>query len=561
VNANFVTARLLPLAFATLVLPGAAFAQSEPSTALAQCLSLAGTPDNTLPASQDLLAALRAAAPFCDEAIAEGAATADVHFLMGVLQQNDGALALAMDHFRTAAWLAMQGERPAMSPETQPADVAAEEVISEAQDENAAEAAALPAPETPNDAPTPEVDTARQSIAAETGEGALDADEKPAEAEMAEAVMPDQEPEMPPEGDAPATDLQIEESLEDNSPATIAIEESNHLQAEPLAPAAQCAALAGPPDSGVPVSPAALESSLAALRLARPYCEQAIADGTATAETHFQLAVLLQNEGKHGAALEHFRIAADMGLAAAHAKLGDYALFGIGPVKPDVDEAVAEYRIASGDGDLAATTTLAFLYRLGRGVPRDPSQMMQLMTTAADGGYQFAQYRLAQTYLTGDGIAGGADEALGVPNPERGAKYLELAARQGNSKAILELAQLYADDSGGVAWDPDAHAYWTIEAAKTGDPEAIAALGLLYEKGRGVEKDPQRAAELYVQVLETGKVSFADMRKGAARRIPAWDQDTAVAFQLILQERGLYEGAIDGIIGPLSARAATALAR
>ncbi len=491
-------------------------AQSEGQSALRQCLELAGAPDNSLPASEEMLASLRVAAPFCDQALAQGEVNAQAHFLMGILQQSDGALAAALDHFRAAAWLAMRGEMPAQL---------VSEGISEVPDEMAnepAEKVAEPAPIEPPEA------------------GGM--------AEAASSTLPEPAPEQT----EPAVIAPVSE--QPRQPEVAA-------GAEPASAVAQCAALAGEPDSGVPVSPAALEASLSALRLAKPFCEQAIAEGAATAETHFQLAVLLQHEGKHEAALEHFRKAAEMGLAAAHSKLGDYALFGIGPVKADVDAAVQEYRLASEAGDLAATTTLAFLYRLGRGVPRDPAQMMALLSKAADGGYQFAQYRLAQTYLTGDGIAGGGDEALGVPNPELGAKYLEMAARQGNPKAILELAQLYADDSGGIAWDMEAHAYWTRKAAETGDPAAIGALGLLYEKGRGVEKDPQRAAELYVQALESGKVAFGDLRKGAARRAPEWDRDTAVAFQLILQERGLYEGAIDGVIGPMSARAANALGR
>ncbi len=552
--AKFKTARALPLVAALVLAPAAGWGQSDGQSALAQCLELGGAPDNSLPATEATLAALRAAAPFCDAAIAEGSASAEVHFLMGVLQQNDGALALAMDHFRNAAWLAMQ-DRPAGA-ETPPDRPVAEAPAPEVLEETNTEAASLvapaaePAPEAPGDETAPVVfsESGSAAITQEPAPSALPAQEEVALQAPAQKPAPQDAPEPAESAVEPVQTVVMQQETPAQEPAAASA-------------SARCAELAGPPDSGVPVSPAALEASLAALRLARPFCEQAIAEGTASAENHFQLAVLLQNEGKHEAALEHFRKAADMGLAAAHAKLGDYSLFGIGPVKPDVDEAVAAYRLAADKGDLAATTTLAFLYRLGRGVPRDPAQMMRLMTQAADGGYQFAQYRLAQTYLTGDGIAGGADQALGVPNPELGAKYLEMAALQGNSKAILELAQLYADDSGGVPADLEAHARWIEKAAETGDPAAIGALGLLHEKGRGVEQNPQRAAELYVQALETGKVSLADLRRGAAARAPAWDRATAMAFQLILQERGLYEGAIDGVIGPMSARAAAALGR
>ena len=49
------------------------------------------------------------------------------------------------------------------------------------------------------------------------------------------------------------------------------------------------------------------------------------------------------------------------------------------------------------------------------------------------------------------------------------------------------------------------------------------------------------------------------LRGEVGGRVPPWDDATARAFQVILQERGLYRGAIDGIIGPGSRAGAAAL--
>ena len=75
----------------------------------------------------------------------------------------------------------------------------------------------------------------------------------------------------------------------------------------------------------------------------------------------------------------------------------------------------------------------------------------------------------------------------------------------------------------------------------------------------GVERNPQRAAELYVQALETGDVRMNALRSAGGAYEPRWDTDTAIAFQQILQERGLYLGALDGVIGPMSRAAGNAL--
>ncbi|PQO23431.1 hypothetical protein C2I36_07755 [Rhodobacteraceae bacterium WD3A24] len=312
--------------------------------------------------------------------------------------------------------------------------------------------------------------------------------------------------------------------------------------------ATRCVEIAGPPDAGVPVSRAALDAYFAALEQARPDCAAAVEADPSAAAARFNLAVLAERRGAHDEALEHYRAAADAGLAAARTKLGDYANFGIGPVEEDHARAVAQYRAAAEAGDAPGLTTLAFMYRYGRGVPRDTARMVDLMGQAAEAGYHFAQYRLGQTYHRGDGIPGGENVELGVPDGARAVRLYRAAAEQGNVFAALELAGLYADDRFDVPADAALQAEWTRRAAEGGTPEALNALGFLHEIGRGVARDAGRAAELYVEALEAG-LDFGDLRGRFEGRAPGWDDATARAFQTILQERGLYDGPIDGIVG------------
>lgn len=330
-------------------------------------------------------------------------------------------------------------------------------------------------------------------------------------------------------------------------------------QTEAEAAAALCLETAGPPDAGVPISPEAQEAQIAALQEAAPSCEQAVAGGSNVPEVLYTIGAIRQLDGDHDEAVAAFEAAAQGGLAAANTRLGDYHLFGIGPLRRDADAAAVYYRAAAEAGDPAGQMTLGLLYRLGAGVPRDTERMVALMRQAADGGYHFAQFRLGQTYLTGDGIPGGADAALGIPDRDEAARYLSMAAEQGNIEAVLNLARIYSELDGPGTGDPDLQFRWTQRAMDEGLPEAVAALGFLYERGRGVEADPQRAAELYVQALETGDVDLDEMRGRVGGRVPPWDRATAMAFQVILQERGLYPGAIDGVIGPMSRAGAAAL--
>ncbi len=321
--------------------------------------------------------------------------------------------------------------------------------------------------------------------------------------------------------------------------------------------AGRCAAIAGPPDAGAPVSREAVTEYFNRLDEARAACEAAATGTEPDPLALFHLGVLAQRDGDHDMAAARFRVAADGGLAAALTKLGDYHNFGVGPMVEDHARAVEAYRSAAEAGDLPAKATLGIMYLLGRGVPQDAGRMVELLTEAADGGYHFAQFRLAQVLLDPASVPEGLAAELDLPDPVRAAGLLEQAAAQGNANAGPLLAELYADET--LFDDPVRQAEWTRRAAEAGYPQAINALGFLYERGKGVDYDPARAAALYVQAIESGDVDVNAIRGKVDGRVPRWDRDTALAFQTILKERGLYRGALDALVGTGTLNAARKL--
>ncbi|KPQ14434.1 MAG: TPR repeat protein SEL1 subfamily [Rhodobacteraceae bacterium HLUCCO18] len=89
----------------------------------------------------------------------------------------------------------------------------------------------------------------------------------------------------------------------------------------------------------------------------------------------------------------------------------------------------------------------------------------------------------------------------------------------------------------------------------------MALRAFFIEQGIGTERDPERAAAEYVRALETGGVDPESMRGTVNGVVPPWDTETALAFQRILQERGLYLGALDAQVGPGTLGAARALSQ
>lgn len=326
------------------------------------------------------------------------------------------------------------------------------------------------------------------------------------------------------------------------------------------AAAALCHELAGPVTAEAPVSKQAVSDYFRALRSARAACERAVIGAAPDPQALFHVAVLMQSDGEHALALETFELAAEAGIAAARTKVGDYYNFGTGDVQEDLGRAVAEYRAAADAGDLPAKATLAIMFQLGRGTSRDFRQMISLLEQSANGGYHFAQLRLAAIYMNPtSNMPRSLAEELGLPDAVKAAEMLERASAQGNEDAARALKQLYSED--GPVTDPVQRAALIRRSAQGGDPAAINALGFLYERGEGVDYDPEQAASLYVQALETGKVSVNDIRGEVGGRALAWDRETALAFQRMLQERGLYNGALDAKVGPGTLRAAQGLAR
>ena len=326
------------------------------------------------------------------------------------------------------------------------------------------------------------------------------------------------------------------------------------------APAAEtCRDIAGPPDAGAPVSRDALTTRFSRLGRARPHCEAAVIGPDPDPAALFHLAVIMQREGVHERALEVFAKAAGAGVAAAYTKLGDYYNFGIGPVRQDVRRAVAEYRKAVAEGDAPAQSTLAVMYQIGRGVPQDLEKALDLLRQSAAAGYHFAQFRLAELYLSPRAMPEDLARRFGLPDPVKAVELYRQAADQGSADASAALARLLEGD--GAFDDPEARAKWLRHAAGQGNARAMNALGFMYEQGEGVPHDPKRAAELYIKALETGDLPVDRLRGRVNGRVPRWDRETALEFQIILQERGLYTGALDAIVGRGTLGAAARLAR
>ena len=108
----------------------------------------------------------------------------------------------------------------------------------------------------------------------------------------------------------------------------------------------------------------------------------------------------------------------------------------------------------------------------------------------ADAGNSEAMFRTAEMYLTGQGT---------VKNASRGIKYLRMAADRGSLEAALRLGLLYFAPAGESRTCVE-HNYrlareWLEKAGN--QPEALLALGTIFQRGLGVPKDELRSQHYF----------------------------------------------------------------
>ena len=82
-------------------------------------------------------------------------------------------------------------------------------------------------------------------------------------------------------------------------------------------------------------------------------------------------------------------------------------------------------------------------------------------------------------------------------------KFLE-AVRNGDPRAQYTYGLCYERGTNGLKQDFTMAAHWYQKAAASEHDKAILALGKLYEEGKGVEKDVNKAVELYKKAASLG---------------------------------------------------------
>lgn len=211
-----------------------------------------------------------------------------------------------------------------------------------------------------------------------------------------------------------------------------------------------------------------------------------------------------------------FRLAAEQGHADAAYHLALY-LRDKYAGESGVDNAYFFLRVAAELGSPAACCLLGSCYDKGEGIAANPIRAAYWYTLAAGSGYFRAAYNLALLYHEGRGVR---------PNPAYEKYYAEIASNGGIRAADALIAKIddhvfpevpapievksRNEDRFELAYRAYTEGRFRLAAllfalaAKDGYPRARNYLGLCYERGEGVEKDPSAAFTWYELAAEGG---------------------------------------------------------
>ena len=171
------------------------------------------------------------------------------------------------------------------------------------------------------------------------------------------------------------------------------------------------------------------------------------------------------------------------------------------------------YRKAADEGHLESQHRLAEILGHGHGrVEQDYIQSVKWYRKAAEQGHYWSQRMVGDVYSPhiADDYGVGKDLAEATKWYCRAAEQSRFEPGWGAGNLRYNLGRIYEED--GALQDYAEAARWYREAVEQGHYEAQYRLGLLYHRGRGVERDLAEAANWYRKALERGPYEYQQGR-------------------------------------------------
>ena len=189
-------------------------------------------------------------------------------------------------------------------------------------------------------------------------------------------------------------------------------------------------------------------------------------------------------------AFEYMKKGALEGSVGAQCNLGSFYAQGIGTPK-NFNAAIEWWKKAAEQGHAISMYYIATSYLDGNnGIPVDKTTALYWLTKSSDYGNTEAKLALVNFYIKGDGIAKDINKAVTMLKQIIDSPNCLVETK---TNAVLQLAALYQDEE-SVRDYAKSHELW-LQAAKAGNVLGMYMTGMDYIQGRGVEKNVEQSLE------------------------------------------------------------------
>ena len=194
-------------------------------------------------------------------------------------------------------------------------------------------------------------------------------------------------------------------------------------------------------------------------------------------------------------ALEYFTKTAMRGNPTAEAVVA--RTYAAGEGVPKNNAMATKFYIRAGlHGNVEAMFEAGNAYLTGNGIAKDEAKGFRLLSMAADEGFMKAAYLIANCYATGKGAPKDRKKALELHNA---------LAEKGYIRSMVFVGEcLYNGDN--IQRDVDKAVGWFSKGAEAGNVFCMYWMGDAYEHGNGVPKDMDKAMEWYAKAADKGHV-------------------------------------------------------
>ncbi len=206
--------------------------------------------------------------------------------------------------------------------------------------------------------------------------------------------------------------------------------------------------------------------------------------------------------GKYGVernpakALELVESSARKGFAPAQIYLG--CIYGEGKiVERNFNEAAKWREEGASNGNADDKWALGNAYLYGYLLPKNQMKALYWITQAAQSKHVKAMLKLVEIYKNS-----GDKEQLDYWNKKLSLIEID-AAENGNVVAMLDIAKKFMRGKDGFPRNAASGVFWYKKAADAGNREALEYVAKMYASGRYLEKNPEKARDMFEKIAET----------------------------------------------------------